>query len=313
MLTVKYIGENTQVLLFDGRVKKVQDLVSGDKLMSLLKDNVNIVIGINHKQSENVYRIVQTYGTTFSVHENQMLSVSFRKQLYKIKVSSLSYDNDKNMSLLHTSVPFGQNVENIDMYFIGLFIGNKENSVSLNRIKIKYDSAYFDQLKKMVNQMKLEEIKIEHDFIIIVDEKYQLINQLIKYDLHFRKNVPDSFKVLDLYNKFYLLAGIMDSSKTKYNKDNSSFELYDISEKLHNNLLYLLRSMGYYCYSRFNELYTIYIHGRFLYHIPVTKKYDINFHGDVINNFTAVKIKNTNYFEVETTNEYVLLEDFTLI
>ena len=109
------------------------------------------------------------------------------------------------------------------------------------------------------------------------------------------------------------MAGILDSTDTYYNKENASYEVYNVSKKLHNNLLYLIRSMGYYCYSRYNELYTIYIHGRYLYHIPVTKKYDINYQGDVINNFTVVKTKNINYYEIEVTNEYVLLEDFTIL
>jgi len=313
MLTTKYIGENTNVLLFDGRIKKVQDLLTGDKLMSLQKDHVNIVVAVNHRQDENVYRIVQNYGVAFTIHEKQTLNILARNKLYKVKTSSLHYNSDKAMSLLHSSVPFGHAIELLDIYFIGLFIGNEEHSFHLDKIKIKNDTAYFGQLKEIVKKNE-GEIIIENDFIIITDKKYKLINQLLKLNLHFQKIIPNVFKGIDLYNKFFLLAGIMDSTETRYNKENASFELYNISPNLHNNLIYLIRSMGYYCYSRYNNnLYTIHIHGKYLYHIPMIKKHEINFQGDVINNFTAVKIKNINYYEVEITNDYILLEDFTLI
>jgi hypothetical protein len=314
MLTLKYIGENTEILLNDGRIKKVQDLIIGDSLLSTNKESLNIVIENKKQKDDNVYRIVQTYGNYFTIHEQQLLCVmSSKGGVYKLNPSKATYRHDKELSLLHSSVPHGETVENIDLYFLGLFLGHEGNSINCNAIKVKFDQSYLQKLKEIVEKFQLIG-KIENDYIIIIDKNREIINEFLNYDLHIEKRIPHPFKTLNLFNKFYLLAGIMDSADTIYNQTNSSWEIYNITPKLYPNLMYLVRSMGYYCYSRYNEgFYSIFIYGKYLYQIPVTKKYNINYSGDVVNAFTAVKINNKNYYELSITNEYILLSDFTLL
>lgn len=314
MLTIKYIGEDTRVLLYDGRSVKVQDLVIGDKLLSTNKDNYNIVIENKKRNDCDVYRIVQNYGISFTVADTQLLCVmSYMTGVHKINPSIATYRHDKKLSLLHSSVPNGETIDKIDLYFLGLYIGHEGNSINSNAIKLKYDPIYLPKLKEIVEKYNLIG-KVEGDYIIIIDKKREIINELMFYDLHVEKRIPHTYKTINLFNKFYLLAGIMDAGYTIYNQTNSSWEMYNISPKLYPNLMYLVRSMGYYCYSRFNNgLYTLYIHGRYLYQIPVSKKYNLNYSGDVVNSFTAVKINNSNYYELSITNEYILLEDFTLL
>lgn len=69
----KCLAKNTPVLMFDGSIRKVQDIVVGDVLMGDDSEPRNVLSLCNGK--EMMYKIIQQYGDDYVVNESHILSL----------------------------------------------------------------------------------------------------------------------------------------------------------------------------------------------------------------------------------------------
>lgn len=77
------------------------------------------------------------------------------------------------------------------------------------------------------------------------DVRNPMLTFLRDYNLLDNKHIPDVFKINDRQTRLQVLAGLIDSDGHLAN--DSYFEIVQKSEKLANDIVYLARSLGFYC------------------------------------------------------------------
>jgi hypothetical protein len=132
--TGKCHGKNVPILMFDGTIKMVQDILPGDILMgpdSCARKVLSITQG-----RDILYRITPTRGESFTCNGNHILSLrammSKRKIYLKGECKEISINDylkesdnfQKIMKLWKTDVEFPEQPLNIDPYMLGLWLAD---------------------------------------------------------------------------------------------------------------------------------------------------------------------------------------------
>lgn len=145
----KCLGFNTPVLMFDGKIKMVQDIVSGDLIMGD-DSSPRKVLGVNVGFGE-LYNVIPEIGDSWvcnDVHVMTHYNESMGK-LVDIPLNEFDYDVDidgyySNIKLQKTGVEFMNIVDVDDSYLLGSLIGDSlMSNYEFNEIfKIKIPDEY---------------------------------------------------------------------------------------------------------------------------------------------------------------------------
>lgn len=335
-------GINTPILMFDGSIKLVQDIIVGDLVMG---DNSTPrkVLEL-HRGSDNLYEIVPKKGDSFVVNESHILVLKIanylRKNAYNFckseddyyKISVKDYLKQSNhfknlMKLCRKEVNFSHKKAKIDPYILGLWLGDghKNNSGLTNCDKAVIES--------WLNEAKLRNLKVtrhntKFSYFIVSQRRNIDINSLLMdlkyYNLLYNKHIPNDYKMNSRKNRLQLLAGILD---TDGHLDKSGFEFVNKNERLANDVVFLARSLGFAAYinkcikkcqtGAEGEYYRVYISGdcsKIPTRINYKKSPKRKINKDVLNvGFTVKPLGKGDYygFTVDGNNLY-LLGDFTV-
>lgn len=153
----KCLAKGTKVLMADGSVKKVENIVVGDKLMGIDGTDRNVLsLG---RGRENMYKITQNKGIEYIVNESHILSLRNRDNHKTINVNVKDYVNG-NVNRKDRLVGYrGLNENkidsnlNIDPYFLGLWLGDGQSSLTATRIETKDEEIinYLHKFAKSIN------------------------------------------------------------------------------------------------------------------------------------------------------------------
>lgn len=261
----KCLGIDTPVLMYDGTIKKVQDVVVGDKLMGPDSQPRN-VLSVTKGQSK-LYKIIPTKGDSYVVNDAHILSLKSTTHHNKPKgeiininvedfINSGSYFKHTHKGW-RTGVDFKDNYDGeIDPYFIGLLIGDGtiKHTVSL----CTADQEIVDYVTQ---QAKKHNLKITKCFKknnkasmyyfsngLIGGKENYLMKQLRKLDLEKtgeNKYIPHVLKTSSKENRLRLLAGLIDSDGYY---GNNIYSLTFKSEKLIDDCIFVARSLGFSAY-----------------------------------------------------------------
>ena len=279
----KCLGKNTQVLMYNGSVKMVQDIVIGDQIMGDDSKPRNVLsLARGHEQ---MYKITSAEGDTFTCNESHILSLKDDNDNV-VDISLKEYiklpnNIQKQMKYYKTSVDFNEKNITIDPYVLGVWLGDKT------------------LLEPFMSK-----------------EKNYLLNQLQNYGLLKKSYIPFDFKCNTKKIRLRLLAGILDTigfySSYFYSIEHCNYDLI-------NDILYTCRSLGFYCYAHEKscECYLLKIYGDNIDEIPVLE-HKPNWLKSIYKNnlsmdFTIEPIKETEYYGFEIDgNRRFLLGDFTV-
>ena len=202
----KCLSIDTEILMFDGSIKKVQNIVVGDKLMgpdSTCRNVLSICRG-----KDKMYKIVPKKGDFYTVNEPHILSFkkSGTEDIINISVKeylSKSLFEKYSLKGYKVAIDFNSRECHIDPYFIGLWLGDETSS----------------------------------------NQNITLSNKCLQnLNLIDNKHIPDIFKINDRKVRLELLAGLIDSDGYLYG--NNCYEICTKFEKLKDDILYLCRSLG---------------------------------------------------------------------
>ena len=287
----KCLSRNTPVLMYNGKIKMIQDIKIGDILMgdnSTPRKVLETITG-----SDILYEIIMFNGDTYKVTKNHILCFKIldsnpTQALSKIKVDklkgfdivelsfeqyiNLAPDIRRTLKFYKTKVEFPEKHLPLDPYIIGYWLG----SMSTLDIQIptvdKEVINYFNTIYK-INRLQSGKI-IKNDFHYVISNIF-----LKSKNLNNSKYIPDIYKYNSRENRLKLLAGFLDSSGL-YNKNQGYFELtQSISrECIIDDIIYLCKSLGFSCCKstllyKDNEqegnMYTIRIAGDGIEKIPI--------------------------------------------
>lgn len=262
--TGKCLGINTLVLMYDGTIKKVQDICVGDVLMGNDSTPRN-VLNINNGNGE-LYNVIPVKGDVWVCNDVHVLTHHHenKKKLIDIPLNEINYPkypngNYRYARLQRTSVFFKEQTTAIEPYLMGLWLGDgtKENgsptiSVSVNEKPIL---EYLDNIKYINITPKFNEYQKNLMTVSLTIPNFSgsKVNNVLRDEFKKCLNSDGSFSIPANYlinskkNRLELLAGIIDSDGYQNNK------YYEISTKYElfaDNILYLARSLGFGAYKK---------------------------------------------------------------
>jgi hypothetical protein len=201
--------KGTQILMYNGELKNVEDVKVGDKVMGDNSNERNVLELC--RERDMMYKIIPKNGEMYVVNRlhklvliNTTNDIMEKKNIIEITVEDYLKEDDifkKKWCVFKTGVDFEEKQTDIEPYLLGMWLGDRLNNKTAN----------MDGILK----------------------KYNLINN---------KHIPSNFKINSSWNRLRLLAGMLDinGSVNKY-----GYFFVHKNELLCNDLVFLARSLGF--------------------------------------------------------------------
>ncbi len=303
--TGKCLGLNTPVLMYDGSIKMVQDVVEGDMLMGW--DSTPRTVLSTTKGNAPLYKITPNrYGDSFVTNGDHLLSLIMTgREIKDSNIFELTVDYLMNLKNTDKKYPkegevingiymsgrykmfhanqllFDKKDVSIDPYFLGLWLGD---GTSINTgITVGYEDyevqkewllLYADSIDCTLSD-KYNEAKNAYNLSIKNTPSYGcqqdgnrswLKDQLRKYNLIRNKHIPHDYLTNDVDTRRKLLAGLIDSDGFTQDSGIGIISKYKI---LADNISYLARGLGF---SVTNTIKTV--NDVIYYRVNITGDYD---------------------------------------
>lgn len=241
----KCLSKDTPILMHDGSVKMVQDVVIGDVLMG--PDSQPRVVASLARGKEEMYDIIPTKGDKYTVNESHILSLRWsptrktHKNFKKNQIVNISVKDYFKMSKYVRSnlkgwrpnfIDFETQEVTLDPYFVGVWLGDGTSSEASITTK---DKEIVDFLTNFANQNNM-------------GLRNPIHNGLKKYNLLNNKHIPTEYKCNSKQVRLQLLAGLIDSDGSV--GKGGSIDYITKKEELANDIVYICRSLGLAAYKK---------------------------------------------------------------
>lgn len=271
----KCFARGTEILMHDGSIKKVEDVVVGDKVMGPDSEPRN-VIGLGRGR-EMMYDVVPTKGDKYTVNASHVLALrnSCRRRTHKgmepggpVNISVRDYLALEEGSFLRSTlkgyrsgeVRFPSVPVDLDPYVLGLWLGD---GASLDPRIVSADTEVLDHLRGWGRDRGMavtEYSKLDSPKTILLgfssvgksshnakggDYSNPFRGALKRYGLVDNKHIPRDYLVNDRAVRLALLAGIIDSDGCV---SRGCTEVCFKSRRLAEDLVFLARSLGFAAY-----------------------------------------------------------------
>jgi FtsZ-binding cell division protein ZapB len=262
-------GKGTKVLMYDGSIKNVEDILVGELLMG--DDSTPRTVLSLARGKDQMYEITPNKGgDTFTCNESHILSLKNTTTKKIINISIKEY-LEKSKWFKHThklysvGVDFTKKDIKIDPYFLGLWLGDgiskRVGVTTADKEIVDYIESFVNKLntKKVLVSDLDDEITEEYSVSIHLHENNKsntyyvstgmkggqscLLRKDFKhYNLLDNKHIPFDYLTSGVEDRKMLLSGIIDSDGYMYHK---CYEIVQKNKKLSDDIVYLSRSLGY--------------------------------------------------------------------
>lgn len=254
----KCFKKGTKILMADGSLKKVEDIIVKDKVMgidSLPREVQDTCIG----ESE-MYEIQPKWSDNFTVNDEHILclqnALNGEKKYITVKKYIKQHKTFKKHNKLYAvPINFSASPLPIDPYFLGLWLGDgNSNSVAITNIDeeiINYIYNYAKILNSKVSVQK-QRNKAPRYSIVGKDIKQKTRNnslqaKLKKLNLLNNKYIPKQYKINSRYNRLQILAGLLDADGN-LNVKKRGYEFSNKNLNIIKGIQYIARSLGFRAY-----------------------------------------------------------------
>ncbi len=216
----KCLGRGTKVVMYDGRVKNVEDVVVGDKLMG--DDSTPRRVLSLARGREKMYWVRQNRGIDYRVNESHILSLKCSRNEGEHKYGDILNisikEYNKNSKKFHSNykgykvaIDFPKTQLSVDPYFLGIWLGGGT---------------------------------VDNIDITTQDRESSLEEKLRDLDLLNYKHIPHNYLRNSQKNRLELLAGLIDGNG-HYDEKHHLFEILQEDEKLAQQIKFLADSLGF--------------------------------------------------------------------
>lgn len=222
----KCLAKGTEILMYDGSLKNVEDVKAKDQLMGIDSKPRNVLSISSGK--ETMYWIRQNRGIDYRVNESHILSLKRSKNEWSRKhgevlnISVRDIINKRGSSFFgrwkgyKTSVEFEGRDVPIDPYFFGLWLGDGRSSdqrIYTTDIEIvEYINGYADELGYKVSIGDLNRACPYYNITMKIRSRYNFIKSSLRsLNVLNNKHIPNIYAINSRKNRLKLLAGLIDS------------------------------------------------------------------------------------------------------
>jgi hypothetical protein len=260
----KCLGKDTPVLMYDLSVKKVQDVVVGDKLMG--PDGTPRTVLSTVRGFGSLYEVRQGKGMSYVVNDSHILCLKHsgkdiyktikQKKVYKgrryfpgihLKTASEYFSLPKRVARqfngFKTGVELPKRPVIIDPYYLGLWLGDGLcECAAITNI----DTEVRDYLRGVAELNGCRYFIDPHDrntIRISSNKSNPIVKGLRHYGLIKNKHIPYDYLHNDRHTRLQLLAGLIDSDGTL---SRGQYVISGTNEALMRQVALLSRSLGFY-------------------------------------------------------------------
>ena len=269
----KCLGYDTDILMYDGTIKKVQDIKVGDLLMG--DDSKPRKVLSTNVGYGRLKKIVPKKGNPWICNDEHILTLSKYRSGWKTRKSehitidvsindlengnvigtSKHKDGDfRKFKLLKTGVKFKEKNIDFDPWLYGIWLGDGTTGQA-NITSV--DNEVIENIKNVLPEdLMVEEHVYKRNVAKIVIKS---VNGVKAFGNRFRQFVRTSsnengkfihrnYLINSYKNRLKLLAGLIDSDGYY---DNKNYYITTKFERLANDILFLCRSLGFAAYCKF--------------------------------------------------------------
>lgn len=257
----KCLGKDTEILMYDGTLKLVQDVIVGDQLMG--DDSTPRTVLSLARGKEMMYKVNTKKGTGYIVNESHILSLKYSSTVNKntpkgtvIDMSVLNYldlpksYHGKGGVLVGYRVPvtFPTVAVELDPYLLGYWLGDGNSRGTMISTQESYVLRHLSHtcFPKMHPSLYLQYTGAQYDYRI--NSIYNgpgsncMMNFLRKNNLIQNKHIPRDYKCNDKNIQLQVLAGIIDSDGHYHD---NCYEIFQKNEALLEDIIFVARSLGF--------------------------------------------------------------------
>lgn len=242
--------KGTKVLMYDGSIKKVEDVTVGDELMG--NDNTPRRVLELYNGTDMLYKVTLSNGDYQIVNSHH--PIYFKKYNWHTKTYTehiltapelLETNTSKGYYIPKANISFPSNEVGIDPYLLGLWLGDGDSSrVSIaneDREVLEWLSDNYDGTIRDLKQSKT--CKVFH-----IQSNAEVCSWFIKYNLINNKHIPVEYKINSGDIQLKVVAGLIDTDGT-YNRNKNFFEITQRYDRLHilEDVKFMCESNGLRC------------------------------------------------------------------
>lgn len=256
----KCLGKGTKVLMFDGKLKAVEDVRTGELLMgpdSKPRKVLSIARG-----RENMYWVRQNKGIDYRVNESHILSLKKSREegadergsILNITVKDWLNKSSKfrtNYKGYKVAIELAEQAVPLPPYFVGLWLGDgikgKSQIATQDEEVISYLSNYADQLGLALKTYEKDPQKCQLYGIsggYTGNRGYSIQRELNQLGILKNKRIPEAYLLNSTAKRLELLAGLIDSDG-HYLVQSNGFEITQKDEELAKQIKFLCDSLGF--------------------------------------------------------------------
>lgn len=267
----KCFGKDTEVLMYDGSVKLVQDIVVGDIVMGW--DSTPRIVLETHSGVGDMYEVSSAQGQyKYTCNDRHLLCLDKTIQRggvnlpQKLEISVKDYLNSgfciKRDYCQYikpvTRTLFNKDSLRIDPYFLGVWLGDgtkdKPAITTMDDEIVEYVTNYFSTFSdhhinvytKFRGSCGYSKAKT---YVLSANKGKKpytndLVNLLNSYNLFGNKHIPKEYLNTDYDTRLKLLAGLLDTDGY-YEKERHSFEFIQKCGRLSDDFVHLARGLGF--------------------------------------------------------------------
>ena len=257
--TGKCLEKGTEVLMADGTIKKIEDIVVGDKVQSY--NRVNTVIQI-HNGIDKGYRIIPSSGESFVVSAGHILTLcerfnrlgnSTEQKLIDMTVEEYLQTTETRrgrLTLYRPPVEYTEKALKIPPYILGIWLGDgtsERPEICTSDVEVYESWKTFAESLGYVASLRGKEHDKANSYEITSGIKGSCMpnkaKELFKYyDLFNNKHIPLEYMTSSREQRMQLLAGIIDADGYV---DGFGYELCQKSYELIKQVSQLARGLGF--------------------------------------------------------------------
>ena len=259
--TGKCLGKDTPVLMYDGSIKKVQDIVVGDQLMGPDSKPRNVLSLARGR--EEMFRIIPAKGDSWVCNKSHILSLERTErhcnpELKRVTVPISEYlvwSRNRKMEYKQwrTGVNFPFKTVSVDPYFLGLWLGDGRTDAPTIVTADKEIATFVNQYAESIGckaSLYAEKSKASSYGIVRSPEeprntrtRSEIQKRMDRYNLFGNKHIPEEY----LHNcrkiRLAVLAGLID---TDGYLSSGVYQYVTKESQLKDDVIYLCRSLGFY-------------------------------------------------------------------
>ena len=282
MFSGKCMSKGTEILMYDGRIKKIEDVIVGDLLMgddSTSRTVLSTTNGFGH-----LHKVSPSFGEPYIVNDQHILSLKCCYSMQQKYVHGTTIDipiqEFINRSQIfksyykgyHVGVDFSSQSVPLDSYILGVWLGadtSHTTEIATTDTEILSETFGLNFIQSNMSPAQF-----------ILKGSSRKINVLIDLDVIDNKHIPHTYLSNSKENRLQLLAGLLDTNGYLDNKCHR-YEITQENGSLAKQIVHLARSLGMASYvhatekscmykgdKRTGTYYMIHISGSCLHEIP---------------------------------------------